>query len=74
MARDPLDIHDHLEASSDASKRTRNITVVLVIACVLVSARIPVPDEQETQVDQSGRFSLSVRAGEVGVWFYSANN
>jgi hypothetical protein len=36
--RDPLDIQDYLDASSDASKRTRTITIILVIASVVVLA------------------------------------
>src|SRR5438445_3652007 len=36
--RDPLDIQDYLEATSGASKRTRTITIILVIASILVLA------------------------------------
>lgn len=38
MQENPLDIQDYLEASSDASKRTRQITIILVVASVLVGA------------------------------------
>lgn len=36
--RDRLDIRDYLEASSDASERTRIIVIVMIIACVVVFA------------------------------------
>jgi hypothetical protein len=36
--REPLDIQDYLDASSDASKRTRTITIILVIASVVLLA------------------------------------
>ena len=35
MPVDPLGIRDYLEASTDASKRTRTITIVLAVASVL---------------------------------------
>lgn len=35
MPSDPLSIRDYLEATSDASKRTRTITIILAIASVL---------------------------------------
>lgn len=36
--KNPLDIQDYLEATSDASKRTRTVTIILVVASVLVVA------------------------------------
>jgi hypothetical protein len=38
--RQPLDIQDYLEASSDASKRSRFFVIVLVVASVLVFAAL----------------------------------
>jgi len=38
MPDDSLDIQDYLDATSDASKRTRTITIILVVASVLVLA------------------------------------
>ena len=35
MANEPLGIRDYLDASTDAAKRTRTITIVLVVASVL---------------------------------------
>jgi hypothetical protein len=38
IVNDPLDIQDYLDASSDASKRTRSIIIIMVAASVLVLA------------------------------------
>lgn len=38
--RQPLDIQDYLEASADASKRSRSLVIVLVVASVLVFAAL----------------------------------
>src|SRR5262245_5739542 len=35
---DPLDIQDYLDATSDAATRTRTVTLVILITCVLVFA------------------------------------
>ena len=38
--RQPLDIQDFLEASSDASKRTRTMIIAMLVACVLTFAAL----------------------------------
>src|SRR5579859_1835185 len=40
MPNDPLGIRDYLEASTDASKRTRTITIILAIASISAFAAL----------------------------------